>query len=186
MFFSVSRVEALHRERNALVELGVGENLLGLVGALGGVLGVLHREPVREAGAVAHLGDRLGDVHVALLDPEVRVADEDVLDRAVGEPLQLAVQAIELELRHLARGGGAPVAKRALERAAAIGLPQTDPLLVGIVCDQLVEHAVEERRRQLPRGSRMRSTGGVADELAVGGEIADAAHAAPVARRQAG
>ena len=96
---------------------------------------------------------------------------------------ELAVQAIELELRHLARGGGPPIAEGALERAAPVRFPQTDPLLSGIALDQRVERAVEERRRQLLQIAhaldRRRP-----DELTVG-EIADPAHAGPIPRRQA-
>ena len=137
------------RERHALVEAGVGQDLLGLVGALGGVLGVLHRQRHGIAGRLLDVGDVVGDVDVALLDAEVGVAAEDVLDLLLGEPVDLAVEPLLAELGDLGRGGRAPVAESAAERAAAVGLPQADPALVGIGGHDRVERAFEERRRDL-------------------------------------
>ena len=176
MFLQRRRVDALHRERHALVQAGVGQDLLRLVGALGGVLGVLHREAVRKAGAPAVSRRHSSrDVDVALLNAEVGVAD-----RRCTRSSWSANQSTSLYRRSNSN----------LVTLAAVAEPQSQkvqwngqPRLVShrpIHCSprigghQVVEHAVEERRGQLLEVAhafdRRR-----ADEVAVGREIADAA-----------
>ena len=178
-------VDALHGKRHTLVQAGVRQDLLRLVGALGGVLGVLHRQRHRIAGLLLDAGDVVGDVDVALLDAEVGVAAEDVLDLLVGEPVDLAVETLLAELGHLGGGRRAPVAEGAAERAAAVGLPQADPALAGIGRHDRVERAFQEGRRDLVEVAHAIDVG-IAHEAAVGLDHADARQRLPgVAVRKA-
>ena len=171
-------VDALHRQGHALVEAGVRQDLLGLVGPFRRVLGVLDGQRHRIAGRVLHVGDIVGDVDVALLDAEVGIAAEDVFDLLLGEPVDLAIEPLLAELRDLAGGGRAPVAEGAAEGTAPVGFPQADPALRLVCRHDLVEGAFEEGRRNLVEVAHAVEILG-ADEAAVGLDHADARDRVP-------
>ena len=145
--WSVSLIERLHRQRDALVEPGVGQGLLHLVGALGRVLRALHRQRLRKSGGPLLRGHVLREIEIARQNAEVRVAAEHEVDAVLGKPVRLAVEPIHVVLVHLAGGRRAPVAERARERTAAIRFPERDPLLIGMGAHQRIEHARQVRRR---------------------------------------
>ena len=171
-------VDALHGERHALVQPGVRQDLLRLIGPLGRVLGVLHRKGDRIAGILLDAGDILGDVDVALLDAEVGVAAEDVFDLLLGEPVDLAIQPLLAELGDLGRRRRSPVAEGAAERAAAIGLPQADPALLRIGRHDRIERPFEEGRGNLVEIAHAVDVG-IAHEAAVRLDEADARQRLP-------
>src|SRR5260370_16544197 len=131
--------------RHALVQAGIGQDLLRLVGPFGRVLGVLHRKSDRIAGVVLDAGDILGNVDVALLDAEVGIAAEDVFDLLLGEPVDLTIETLLAELGDLGRCRRSPVAEGAAERAAAIGLPQADPAFLRVARHDPGERASKHR-----------------------------------------
>jgi hypothetical protein len=90
---------------------------------------------------------------------------------------------IEAEFGHLAGGCRSPVAERALERTAAIGFPKADPLLVRVSGHQIIEDAVQERRRQFVQVAHPFGRCG-AHEIPRGVDVADAAQIVPVPPRQ--
>jgi hypothetical protein len=74
-----------------------------------------------------HAGDVLGDLEIALEDPEVGVGDEDRGDAAPGEPLELRLTRSRSKQWIFCCVGLAPVAERAAIRAAAaVGLERRE------------------------------------------------------------
>src|SRR5439155_17587190 len=111
------------------------------------VLRVLHREGMRMPATAFDLGDVARDLDVAGQDSEIRIATKDEFNPMVGEPVDLAVETLEIERVDLRLRRRAPVAERAGEWAAAVGFPHRDPVFSGVRTDEGIEHAIEIRRR---------------------------------------
>src|SRR6185295_469019 len=96
---------------DALVQSGVGQDLLRLVSTLGGILGVLYRQRGRITRFLLYLGDVARDVDVTLLDSKISVAAEDVFDAILRKPVDLRKQPVVAEPRYLGGGGRTPITK---------------------------------------------------------------------------
>ena len=137
-------VEALHRHLAFGDDAGLGEDLDDLRQVLHGVLGVVVADVLRVAVGGLQLGDLLGDLDIAFEDAEVGVGDPDRLHLVLRAPLELGVDAVEIELADARQRGRAPVAEGAPVRAAAIGLE--GDAAEGTGRDESVEETAQDGR----------------------------------------
>src|SRR3989338_3830662 len=136
---------------------------------------------MRIAVAALGLNHIPGDVDIPRQHAVVRVTAEDKFNPTVRKPLDLPVQALQLERRDLGLRGRAPVAERAGERTAPIRLPQRHPMLLRIGLHQRREDVFEIWRGNTAEVLNARRLG-IPDDRSVIPPIADGGDCLPVLR----
>ena len=117
-----ARLEVLGRQGQVRPDVRLAQRQHDVEVALGRVLRQVEEHVAWEADGGAQPSDVAHDVQIAPAHAVVGVDDVEVRDLPPGDPVELAVQAAERQLADLALHGLAPVAERAPERAAPVGL----------------------------------------------------------------
>ena len=143
-----ARLEVLGRQREVRPDAGLAQRQHDLEVALGGVLRQVKEHVARAADGRPQSPDLADDVQVPPAHAVVGVDDVEVRDLPPRDPVELAVQARQRQLAHLALHGLAPVAERTGERASPVGLDDGGGGR-GVRRHEAVEGAVEVGRGRL-------------------------------------